>query len=220
MPQFLTTRLSELRKTPCAVNRITTSKRIFDLLLAFVVVIPVILMGVVIAICLFLRQGGPVFYRAERIGQNGQPFHLWKFRTMSAQPDGGTATGGDKAQRITPMGRHLRSWRLDELPQLWNIFRGELSFVGPRPPLRRYVDRHADLYAQVLLSRPGLTGLATVKYRRAEGRILHHTQCAAETDRLYSRHCVPRKARLDLIYQRHASLRFDLAILWQTICAR
>ena len=126
-------------------------------------------------------------------------------------------SGGDKAARITPTGRWLRSKRLDEFPQLWNILRGDLSFVGPRPPLREYVERFPVLYGEVLKSRPGVTGLATIRFHAHEERLLQRCANAAETDEVYCRICIPRKARLDLIYQRHQSTCYDFDLVFQTI---
>jgi lipopolysaccharide/colanic/teichoic acid biosynthesis glycosyltransferase len=125
-------------------------------------------------------------------------------------------SGGDKAGRVTPAGRWLRRFRLDEIPQLWNILRGEMSFVGPRPPLRQYVDRFPEVYARVLRSPPGITGLATLALHGWEERILSACRTAGETDAIYARRSIPRKARLDLIYQRHASVGFDAALLLRT----
>lgn len=126
-------------------------------------------------------------------------------------------SGGDKAARITPAGAWLRSKRLDELPQLWNILRGDLSFVGPRPPLRQYVERHPELYARVLQSRPGVTGLASIVYHRHEAMLLARCRTPEETDAVYSRICVPMKARLDLIYQRNRNICYDFDLVFQTI---
>ena len=195
----------------------TVCKRVFDLGLALLLAGPVLVLCLGLGLWLRVRQGAPVFYASERIGVGGRPFQLLKFRTMAHGTDSGIATGGDKRGRITDTGRWLRARRLDELPQLWNILRGDLSFVGPRPPLRRYVHRHPEIYGRVLRSRPGVTGLATLIIHRAEARILDPIATASETDQVYSRRIVPRKARLDLIYQRHASIWFDIAILWRTL---
>ena len=224
MPQFLTVCLSDLRRLRfqkgIALVWGLDGKRFFDLLLALILAVPVGILVIPIILWLWRREGGPVFFSSERIGQHAQPFQLLKFRTMVEAEDAGVATGGDKNDRITPSGRWLRRQRLDELPQLWNILRGDMSFVGPRPPLRRYVERHAALYHRVLQSPPGLTGLATVIYSRAEARRLAGTGSSEETDLVYSRVCVPRKAWLDLIYQRNAGLRLDLIILWRTVARR
>ncbi|WP_181318140.1 polysaccharide biosynthesis protein [Pseudogemmobacter blasticus] len=195
----------------------TPAKRAFDLSLAVVLAVLLAVPGLLIAAWLWARGGGPVFHVAERMAAPDRPFRLWKFRTMmpAGVADQGVS-GDDKAARITPEGRFLRRARLDELPQLWNILRGDMSFVGPRPPLRAYVERFPDLYAAVLRSRPGLTGLATLVFHRHEGRILARCRTAAETDAVYARRCVPRKARLDLLYQRRASVWLDVYILVQT----
>jgi lipopolysaccharide/colanic/teichoic acid biosynthesis glycosyltransferase len=147
-------------------------------------------------------------------------FGLVKFRTMSVTEADSGVSGGDKTARITGTGAMLRGKRLDELPQLWNVLKGDISFVGPRPPLRQYVDRFPDTYRAVLKSRPGVTGLASVRYHAHEERLLARTTTPEETDAVYARACVPRKARLDLIYQMHQSLCFDMAIMWETVMRR
>ena len=126
-------------------------------------------------------------------------------------------SGGDKSARITRTGRFLRKTRLDEIPQLWNVLKGDMSFVGPRPPLRQYVERFPELYAKVLQSRPGITGLATLVYHGHEERMLKPCKDATETDAVYARRCVPRKAHLDLIYQRNRNVCYDFVLLGQTI---
>jgi lipopolysaccharide/colanic/teichoic acid biosynthesis glycosyltransferase len=138
---------------------------------------------------------------------------------MTVEKDDGRATGGHKAGRVTATGKWLRETRLDEVPQLWNILRGDMSFVGPRPPLRAYVERFPAVYQAVLRSRPGVTGLATLKFHRREARLMSQCVSAAESDRIYTQRCVPTKARLDLIYQRHQSLLFDLALMIGTVGA-
>lgn len=195
----------------------TWRKRIFDLFFAtlLIVVLGPVLLGLLI--WLLIREGRPVFYVAERMKTPSQPFQLWKLRTMTVVDDDLGVSGGDKTARITQTGAWLRSRRLDEFPQLWNILRGDLSFVGPRPPLREYVERHAALYEQVLKSRPGVTGLASITYHKHETALLERCSTPEETDAVYSRVCVPAKARLDLIYQRHQSTCYDFALVFETI---
>lgn len=195
----------------------TFGKRLFDLsfaaLLAVILAAPAfVLMGL-----LLVTQGRPIFYTAERMKTPIQGFQLWKFRTMRPVANDSGVSGGEKSDRITPLGRALRRTRLDELPQLWNILRGDLSFVGPRPPLRQYVEAAPALYALVLRSRPGVTGLATLRFHRREEAMLAACRNADETDAVYRRRCVPVKARLDLIYQQNASLCFDLVLIWETV---
>ena len=195
----------------------TWRKRIFDIFFALllVVILGPILLGLLI--WLLIREGRPIFYVAERMKTPDQPFNLWKLRTMTVVDSDAGVSGGDKSSRITRTGAWLRSKRLDEFPQLWNILRGDLSFVGPRPPLRQYVEDHPEIYAQVLKSRPGVTGLASIVYHRHEAALLTRCKTPAQTNAVYSRTCVPAKARLDLIYQRHQSTCYDFDLVFQTI---
>lgn len=193
------------------------SKRITDLVMAVTLVLllgPVLLC---IALFILLREGRPVFYLSERMKTPDQAFILWKFRTMTTVAADSGVSGGNKTARITPTGRFLRKTRLDELPQLVNILRGDISFVGPRPPLRHYVEKHPDLYARVLRYRPGVTGLATLRYHRTEERLLATCRTADETDQVYSRRCVPAKARLDMIWAANQSLCFDVKLMLETV---
>lgn len=195
----------------------TIGKRVFDFVLALV--LAVVLGGVIagLALVLLLKEGRPVFYLSERMKTPTQGFRLIKFRTMKVvQADSGVS-GGDKSDRVTRFGAFLRKARLDELPQLWNVLRGDISFVGPRPPLRQYVERFPQVYQQVLKSRPGITGLASVRFHAHEEMLLSRCSTAAETDAVYARACVPRKARLDLLYQRRQSFCFDLRIMLETV---
>ncbi len=197
----------------------TPAKRLFDLTLALfggIVLLPVM---AVVALILIAREGRPLFYVSERMRTPTHPFGLIKFRTMRpAPPDANTGvTGHDKADRISATHRVLRRTRLDELPQLWNVIRGDISLVGPRPPLRAYVEAFPILYARVLRARPGITGLATLVFHAHEERLLARCATAAETDATYRRACIPRKARLDLIYLRRRSVCFDAALIARTL---
>jgi lipopolysaccharide/colanic/teichoic acid biosynthesis glycosyltransferase len=198
------------------------SKRLLDLALIALLApfaVPVLLVATALVA---LSDGRPVLFGSERIGRGGRPFTLWKLRTM--RPDCGDSgvSGGDKAARITRVGRVLRRCRIDEAPQLWNIVLGEMSLVGPRPPLRTYVERFPEIYARVLAIVPGVTGLATLVFHRREEALLAACATAAETDAVYVRRCVPVKARLDLIYLRRRSLWLDLwligATAWRLLC--
>lgn len=195
----------------------TWSKRIYDLF--FTSLLVVILGPVIIWLIFYIwrKEGRPIFYAAERMKTPDQAFRLWKFRTMTAEVHDSGVTGGYKASRITPTGAWLRSKRMDEFPQLWNLIKGDLSFVGPRPPLREYTERFPDLYAEVLKSRPGVTGLATIRFHHHEDRLLARCATLEEADKVYSSICVPRKARLDLIYQKHQNMCYDFDLVFQTI---
>jgi lipopolysaccharide/colanic/teichoic acid biosynthesis glycosyltransferase len=195
----------------------TPAKRLVDLVLAlFLMALLAVPFGLLV-LWLWAREGRPVFYVAERMRAPGRPFLLWKLRTMSVVPPEAGVSGGDKAARITATGRFLRRSRLDEVPQLWNILKGDMSFVGPRPPLRLYVERFPALYSRVLQTRPGVTGLATLTFHRHEEALLAKCRTSAETDTVYSRRCVPRKARIDLIYQRRRSIWMDFRLMGLTL---
>ena len=192
-------------------------KRLFDVTLALMLMVPLSVVMAVMAFLLLIVQGRPIFYTAHRMRAPGQSFTQLKFRTMTTEEDDFGATGAHKHWRITPLGHFLRRTRIDELPQLFNILRGDMSFVGPRPPLREYVERFPAVYAQVLKSRPGVTGLATLIYHRHEDRILARCKSAAATEAAYYRRCLPVKLKIDLIYQRHRDFGLDLWILWSTV---
>ena len=192
-------------------------KRALDILvsaLLLALLSPVIL---VVALAVLLRDGRPVFFASERMNGPESAFTLWKFRTMRNDPNDAGVTGADKTDRITGTGRWLRKRRLDELPQLWNVLRGDISLVGPRPPLRLYVEEAPELYARVLRNRPGITGLATLVYVRHEEAVLSGCRSPQETHDAYLRRCVPAKAHIDLIYGQNRSLCFDLVLLWRTL---
>lgn len=195
----------------------TPAKRLLDILLALAILPVVLPLSLGILAVLALTQGRPFFYAAERMQTPTRAFRLWKFRTMTVAAADRGVSGADKTARITPAGQFLRRLRLDELPQIWNILRGDISFVGPRPPLREYVDRFPGVYNEVLKSRPGVTGLASIHYHRHEEWLLSRCATAEETDRVYCALCVPAKARLDLIYARHASVCFDMVLIFRTI---
>lgn len=193
------------------------TKRLFDIIIALllgVILIPVV---ITLALVISLSDGLPVFYVSERMRTPDRSFRLWKLRTMRTDLQDSGVTGGDKADRITPIGHILRKLRLDEIPQLWNVLRGDMSLVGPRPPLPHYVERFPKLYEDVLKSRPGVTGLATLVFHRHEERLLSRCKTPQETEETYVRVCIPRKARLDQIYANNRSLKLDIWILWQTL---
>ncbi len=192
-------------------------KRAFDIALALALLVPVLPVMAVLWCVVAWKDGRPALHASERMKAPGVPFRLYKLRTMRT---GGGAergvSGGDKAGRITSLGRRLRRLRLDEMPQLFNVLRGDMSFVGPRPPMRQYVEQFPALYAEVLKSPPGITGLATIMYHSHEEMLLKQSRTAEETEAIYVRRCVPRKAALDRLYTRRQSLCLDLYILYLT----
>lgn len=198
-------------------ERMTRRKRAFDILMSLALLLPLSFVMLLVAAVLLLTQGRPVFYVASRMRSHDECFGQLKFRTMLLAEHDSGATGGHKHWRITRIGRFLRRSRIDELPQLFNILRGDMSFVGPRPPLREFVERFPVQYAQVLRNRPGVTGLATMIYHAHEDRILAQCKTAEATEAAYYRRCLPAKLRLDMIYLRQGNLRMDLWIIMNTV---
>ncbi|MCH2076122.1 MAG: sugar transferase [Rhodobacteraceae bacterium] len=191
-------------------------KRALDITLALIIGVILVIPVTGMLIWLARGQGRPFLYGAERMKTAERGFTLWKFRTMTADAEDSGVSGGDKKARITAQGATMRRYRADEIPQLWNVLKGDISLVGPRPPLREYVESYPELYAEVLRSKPGITGLASLTYASHEEKLLSRATNKMETDTIYRAHCVPMKAKLDLIYQRNCSFCYDLKLIWQT----
>ncbi|MFX0544703.1 sugar transferase [Roseovarius sp. S1116L3] len=198
----------------------TPFKRFFDFISAIVLGTVLLPLTLWVAALILIRDGRPIFYVAERMKTPTKSFGLIKFRTMTIVERDSGVSGGDKAARLTRTGKMLRAKRLDELPQILNVLKGDISLVGPRPPLRTYVERFPDIYVEVLKSRPGITGLATLYFHQHEEYLLSRCTGAEETDRVYAARCVPRKARIDLIYQRNRSFCYDWEIMLKTVFKR
>jgi len=188
----------------CASRWTRRSKRLFDVLLALVGLVLALPFMLLTAIAVSLESGWPVLYRQERVGENGRVFTLNKFRSMRKDAEQGTPIWARaEDDRVTRVGRFIRKTRLDELPQLWNVVRGDMSFVGPRPERPFFVDQLAEqvpFYEQRHAVKPGITGWAQVKYRYG----------ASFEDSL-------EKLRYDLYYVKHLSIPFDLTILFDTV---
>lgn len=192
------------------------SKRCIDLMMA--VVLLVVLAPVFMAIAAFIRLDGtgPVFYRSVRVGRHGKLFRMFKFRTMVAGADkAGGLSAADNDPRITPIGGFLRKHKLDELPQLLNVFAGEMSFVGPRPEVLHYVAMFTEEEKEILSVRPGMTDWASL-WNADEGAVLAES---ADPERTYAEKIRPQKLKLQLKYVRERSLSIDLRILLKTAAA-
>ncbi|TMC58777.1 MAG: sugar transferase [Chloroflexi bacterium] len=185
-------------------------KRALDLAVA--VPLLVILSPVLVALAAAVRltSRGPAFHRATRVGRDGRPFTMLKLRTMRAGPGAAITTRDDP--RMTALGRALRRARLDELPQLFNVVRGEMSLVGPRPEDPRFVALYSEEQRAVLALRPGITGAAQLVFRD-EAALLD----PADPDGSYIRAVLPRKLAIDLEYARGRSLAGDLRIMGMTL---
>ncbi len=192
-------------------------KRLYDLVFSSIGLIVLSPLFLVIAAVVKVTDVGPVIFRQRRIGLAGRPFYIWKFRTMvvNAEHAGLSVTCGGDA-RITPAGRFLRKTKLDELPQLWNVLRGEMSLVGPRPEVPHYVERYTPGQRKVLALKPGITDLATLEFRNEEELL----RSAGDVESFYLAYCVPRKIKLNLQYARRANLWRDSQIILQTLFPR
>ena len=169
------------------------------------------------ALAVKLTSPGPVFYRQERVGRGGCLFQIWKLRTMFAAcgsgPGGLSVTAQDDT-RITPLGRYLRSWKVDELPQLFNVLRGEMGLVGPRPQVPRFVECFDPALRQIALSvRPGMTGPAALFFRHEEFLLTGQP----DRERFYIRHILPIKLQMDAEYVRRRSPAYDRQVLRDTL---
>ena len=191
-------------------------KRTFDFLFALIALIPLSPLLVSLALLIKIDSRGPIFFRQQRVGKKGKIFRVYKFRTMIKKAGKNQeevfAVGEDK--RITRMGNFLRRWKIDELPQLINIFKGEMSLVGPRPELPKYVNFYpSEKRKQILSVRPGMTSLASIKFSQERGTLIKSNN--PEKD--YLNKILPQKMSLDLEYVKKQSFFIDLLLIIKTI---
>lgn len=189
-------------------------KRIFDYCVALLAIVLLAPMLTTIALMIKREDGGTVFFHGERIGRYGIPFSIFKFRTMVVNADkmGGPSTPKDDP-RITRLGRRLRKHKLDELPQLFNVLRGEMSIVGPRPEVKLYTGMYTDEEKAILRIRPGITDWAS-NWNSNEGAVLAG---AVDPEKVYMELIRPRKLELQLKYIKEQSFRNDLKIIYETL---
>lgn len=189
-------------------------KRIFDLIVSFIATLVLFPFFVLICLLVYVDSGSPVLYLQERVGKDGKLFRLIKFRTMHINSDKLTAiTVGKRDPRITRMGYFLRKYKLDELPQLINVLKGDMSLVGPRPELKRFVDLYDHEQQKVIQVRPGLTDYASIKFRN-ENEMLEGKSDPID---FYVQEILPVKLALNLKYIGERSLWLDIKILFQTV---
>ena len=188
-------------------------KRIFDITVSLTLIVLLSPLLIAIAAIIRMTSAGPVLYRAKRVGQNQRLFTLYKFRSMvaDAESSGPGITVSDDA-RITPVGRLLRRYKLDELPQLFNVLRGDMSLVGPRPEDPRYVALYTPEQLQILTVRPGITSPASLQFRHEQ-----HMLMGADWERAYIQQIMPAKLQIDLDYMKTANLGRDVGILVRTL---
>ncbi len=189
-------------------------KRIFDVVSALIGLLLLLPLAAVLSVLIKIDSRGFILFWQERIGKNFRPFYIYKFRTMvqDAPSKGGPVTFGDDP-RITRVGRILRKTKIDELPQLFNVLIGDMSFVGPRPEVRRYVEQFRTDYEEILKVRPGITDLASLKYRD-EADVLG---LALNPEEEYVKNILPDKIRLAKIYIKRSSFLFDFGLILKTV---
>lgn len=188
-------------------------KRIFDIVMSGLGLICLSPLFLVLAVWIKCDSAGPVFYRQVRVGRGNKDFRLFKFRSMRPDSDKlGLITVGGHDPRVTRSGYYIRKYKLDEFPQLINVFVGDMSLVGPRPEVRKYVDLYTPEQLRVLNVRPGITSLASIRYRN-ENEILAK---ADDPDKAYVEQIMPDKIAIDLEYVENASLTNDIKLIFKT----
>jgi lipopolysaccharide/colanic/teichoic acid biosynthesis glycosyltransferase len=188
-------------------------KRCAEFMLSLAALLLLAPVGAAIAVAIRLDSGGPVFFRQERVGLRFRRFQVWKFRTMRTADGPLVTVAGDS--RITRVGKFLRARKLDELPQLWNVLRGDMSLVGPRPEVPEYVELFRERYAAVLTVRPGITDLASIRFRNEEDLLSRSSDPLRE----YAERILPVKLRLAEEYIGTRTMFRDISILFHTASA-
>ena len=191
-------------------------KRIFDIVASGIGLILLSPLFIILTIWIKCDSIGPVFYKQVRVGRNNMDFQLFKFRSLGVGSDKkGLITVGGHDPRITRSGYYIRKYKLDEFPQLINVFKGDMSLVGPRPEVRKYVDMYTEEQMHVLDVRPGITDLASIRYRN-ENELLERVN---DPDKYYVEVIMPDKLRINLEYVARHSFTFDIRLIFQTFRA-
>jgi len=190
--------------------------RLLDIVFSILGLIILLPLGLLISLAVLVDDGWPVFYVQERIGKGGKPFGFVKFRTMYRDADKrGLLTVGGKDPRVTKVGYWLRKYKLDEIPQLIHVLTGQMSFVGPRPEVKKYVDLYTAEQQKVLMVKPGITDLASVRYID-ENKLLAE---AEDPEKMYIREIMPAKIRLNMEYIENKSVWMYLKIIFLTLAS-
>ena len=188
-------------------------KRLFDIVVALFFVILLLPFMLILALAVAFDSRGGIFYRQQRVGKNNIDFNLLKFRTMQVNADRkGLLTVGSRDPRVTRVGYYLRKYKLDELPQLFNVLAGQMSMVGPRPEVRKYVDLYNEEQRKILFVKPGITDYASIEYFN-ESDLLAKSSNPEDT---YIREIMPAKLEINKKYIADQTLLVDLSILFKT----
>ncbi len=191
-------------------------KRLFDFVVSFLGLLAISPILLIVAILIVIDSKGGIFYRQVRVGKGNKDFRIFKFRTMHTDADKlGLITIGGRDPRVTKVGYYLRKYKLDELPQLINVLVGDMSFVGPRPEVRKYVDLYTEEQKKVLQVRPGITDLASIEFRN-ENEILEKQE---NPNQYYIDVIMPHKLDINLKYLKNRSLLKDIGVIFKTFLA-
>lgn len=191
-------------------------KRLFDIIISLIVLSVGLPFGILIALVIVIDSKGKIFYKQTRVGRHNVDFPLYKFRTMYSESDRGSLiTIGENDMRITKIGLFLRKYKIDEFPQFLNILKGEMSIVGPRPEVRKYVDLYTPEQMKVLSVRPGLTDYASIRYVNENALLA----ASKDPEQTYIHEIMPDKLALNLKYIEEQSLWVDMKIILQTFAA-
>ena len=193
-------------------------KRIFDIIMSIIMILLLSPVLIVVSIWIKLDSKGPVFYRQERITQYGRVFRIFKFRTMVTGADKiGTLVTTKNDSRITRVGEKIRKCRLDEIPQLFNILLGDMSFVGTRPEVKKYVDAYTDEMMATLLLPAGVTSLASIQYRDEDEILAKYVDEEHSVDEVYVEKILPDKMKYNLRYLKSFSIVEDIVLCVKTV---
>lgn len=193
-------------------------KRLFDIVFSMVLLIIISPILILLGLLIKIDSKGPIFYRQERITTNGKMFRIFKFRTMVQNADKiGTLVTVGNDSRITRVGKLIRKVRLDELPQLINILKGEMTFVGTRPEVKKYVDKYTDEMKATLLMPAGVTSIASIKYKDEDEILEQAVKNGKDTDSAYVEDVLPEKMKYNLEYITKFSFWYDLKICIDTV---
>lgn len=194
-------------------------KRVFDIITSLILFILLSPLFLILAIWIKIDSKGPVFYRQERITQFEKKFKIYKFRTMVVDADKkGSLVTTCNDHRITKVGRKIRKCRLDEIPQLFNVLKGEMSFVGTRPEVYKYVEKYTNEMKATLLLPAGITSLASINFRDEDTIIAQYSKYGDSIDQIYINKILPEKMKWNLDYLSSYSFRKDLWICLKTLC--
>lgn len=191
-------------------------KRLFDIVFSLLGLVFLTPIWLLIVVLMLLTSKGPIIYKQVRVGKNNKDFKIFKFRTMHVNADKmGLLSVGDRDPRITQIGYYLRKFKLDELPQFANVLKGDMSFVGPRPEVRKYVNFYNQDQMQVFKARPGITDLASIAFRN-ESELLANQE---DPDSFYINVIMPKKLQINLDYLKERTLIKDIGVIFKTFLA-